>query len=751
MADQVKKGVCGLCIQHCFIGVRVRNGEFVGIEPVQIGDSPAAKRATSIVKGCIKNRAAKEFLYHPMRVNYPQKRVGERGQDRWQRITWEQALDEIAEKLKRIADVYGPEAVLFAANAELGTPDEFRGRFQNLFGSPNYVASQHICYGVAQTLALALSGSNIFLSPIQSETRCIMLLATNPAQSNRPLWLQILDARKSGLKLIVIDPRRTESTRIADIWLQPRPGTDAALLLSMMHVIITEGLHNREFVQQYCYGFDQLRERVKDYPPEKVSHITRVPADRIREAARLYATSKPAITWGRALERVPNTVSALHAKLLLPAMTGNLDVRGGDRMNLPHPSAVLSGETALSDKLPQEQKAKMISGKGKFLTWPVYEKIAKNIKRVTPRPASPMWLMAAHPPSVFRAMITGKPYPVKGMITVSHNPLVCNPNTGQIIEAMKKIDLHVAMDIFMTPTCQLADYVLPPASCLERPVLFGGDYWAGLIGGEAALTPRYERKTEYYFWRELGKRLGQDEYWPWETLEEAYDHVVAPLGISFEQFVAKGGVDVPRHEFKKYERLGFGTRTEKFELYSTVLEELGGDPLPSYQDSPQPRFSSAKIASEYPLTLITGGRILQYHHSGSRQLKPCRQKTPDPIAQLNPLTAATLGIGDGDWLWIETPSGRSKHKCRHFEGIASDVVHAQHGWWFPEEPGAEPSLHGLWRSNINVVIDEEHQVPDPVSGSWTTNGIACKVYRAEDQGELIETSDVNRSGKRSDG
>ncbi len=236
MSEAVKNAMCGLCAEHCKIGVRVRDGEFVGVEPVAIDDSPASKRAAAQIRGCVKSHAAKEFFYHPKRLSHPLKRMVERGQNRWKQIGWDQALDEIAGKLKEITEEYGPEALLVASNGEISSSDEFRARFQSLFGTPNYMSPLHVCDGPAQTLSLILSGTNIRLSPLMPETRCLMILANNPAQSFLWFWRDILPALKNGLKLIVIDSRRTETAKKADIWLQPRPGTDTALLLAMLNI-----------------------------------------------------------------------------------------------------------------------------------------------------------------------------------------------------------------------------------------------------------------------------------------------------------------------------------------------------------------------------------------------------------------------------------------------------------------------------------------------------------------------------------
>jgi anaerobic selenocysteine-containing dehydrogenase len=332
-------------------------------------------------------------------------------------------------------------------------------------------------------------------------------------------------------------------------------------------------------------------------------------------------------------------------------------------------------------------------------------------------------------------MLNEQPYPIKGMISVASNPLVNFPNTKLVYEALKRLDLHVVMDLFMTPTCQLADYVLPAASWLERPMFWSfADINPAVDIGEAALPPEYERRTEYDFWRGLGLRLGQEAYWPWETLEEAIDYRLAPLGYNLKSLVSeKGGSHYTRVEDKKYAKTGFATPTGKVELYSTILEKLGHDPLPRYEESSESPISTPQLAEEYPLILITGGRTLQYVHSQGRQVEKLRKKYPQPTMQINPAKATELGISDGDWVWIETPAGRVKQKCKYFQGIDPRVVHAEHGWWFPEKPGEEPSLYGMWESNINVVINDNPTSWDKVSGGWVLRGLLCRVYKAQEE------------------
>jgi len=201
------------------------------------------------------------------------------------------------------------------------------------------------------------------------------------------------------------------------------------------------------------------------------------------------------------------------------------------------------------------------------------------------------------------------------------------------------------------------------------------------------------------------------------------------MGYTLKTFMAEGGIHIPPLNYKKYERIGFATPTGKVELYSTVLEKLGYDPLPKYVELADTLVSKSDLVKEYPLILITGGRHQPYYHSEHRQIGALRRRRPDPIVQINPETARQHGIGDGDWTWIETPKGRILQKCQFFEGIDVRVVHAEHGWWFPEFPGEEPWLHGVWLSNINVCVDDDPKKCSPITGTWPSRTLLCKIYK----------------------
>ena len=728
MVAETKKIVCGLCASHCRYKVKVEDGRLIGFDRGGVKkDSIMAKMWANVVGGCPRANAAAEYVYHPDRLNYPLKRVGKRGEGKWEHVNWDQALDEVADKLDKIRSKYGPEALAITSSGEQNTGEEFRTRFQYLFGTPNFLGP-HSC-GIGMVLSHLMSGWMIYMPALRPETKCLMLIGANPHQAGPMLWNVIRDAKKVWLKLIVIDPRRTVVAEEANLWLQPRPGTDGALLMAMIQTIIAEGLYDKGFVEKWCYGFDKVAERVKDFTPEKAESITDVPAEQIKAAARMYATIKPSqIFHTNGLEEQANCTPALQSRYILAAITGNIDVPGGDVMMEPHPAYRLDAEMEQRAMLSPEQKAKLIGGdRFKLYSWPMFRMVEENINRVRERPLSTPWVTGlAHAPLVYRAMITGKPYPVKAMITLAKNQLLTMPNARLIYDALMKLDLHVEMDTFMTPTCRIADYVFPAACCFEKESLQGGNYTLYLQGSEPAVAPLYERKSEFYFWRELGLRLGQAEFWPWRTLEEFFDYRLEPMGITFKQFMAAKGYDNPVPRDRKYETKGFGTPTRKFELYSTILEKMGYDPLPRWREPRVSKMNGAELDANYPMTLLAGARNRRFYHSQDRQIDSIRKRDPEPIAQLNPQTAGPPGIADGDWIWIETPLGRATFKCRYFDGIAPDVVQAEHGWWYPEDA----SIDSVWRSNINAILDDDPDLCDAVSGNFIFRGQRCKVYKA---------------------
>jgi anaerobic selenocysteine-containing dehydrogenase len=753
---KVKRTFCGFCewAGHCGILVHVKDDEVIKVE----GDPNSPFHPfPEAGKLCPKGMSAVEWHYHPGRLNYPLKRVGERGEGKWKRITWDQALDEIAEKLKEIRERYGPEALATLGGTGRSCGDYLRLRFQNLYGSPNWAQQGIICWGISFIVESLTYGWFARGMPLPGVTRCIVIWGLNPAHSSLPIYRRILDCVKEGAKLVVIDPRETELAKRADIWLQPRPGTDGALALAMINIIINEGLYDKDFVDKWCYGFDRLKERVKEYTPDKVSEITWVPAEKIIEAARMYATNKPAtIPWGVKNDQVGRGVAGLlRAKAILKAITGNLDVEGGETLGGPKLDVLDAADLELNEKISPEQLRKQLgSGRFKVGMWPGWELIAEAQRRVW-KPEKVAYIprhecTAVPMPLIWRAILTGKPYPIKAIICQCSNPLVAAPNAKLVYEALRSsnLELFVVHDHVMTPSAMLADYVLPAADYLERtadPTHLTIDLsvqvgYNVVIGGERPVKPLYERKTDFEFWRDLCWRFGYQEYFPWQTEEELWDYCLKGLNITFQELCRRkeNWLYAPPIKYRKHEEIdpatgkpkGFATPTGKVELYSTILEKLDYDPLPYYVEPPESPVSRPDLAKEYPLILITGARFRYMFHSEYRQLAPIRKITPDPLVEIHPDTARELGINDGDWVWIETRVGRVRQRAKLTTGIHPKVVSAQHGWWFPEKPGEEPSLFGVFESNINVCVDDDPDKCSPEFGAWPLSPLLCKIYKA---------------------
>ena len=733
MKTEIKRAICRWCNARCRVLVHVEGNLLIKAED----DPDRLTPAWPSTKACVRRAMAKEWWDHPDHLRYPLKRVGERGEGKWQRISWDQAFNEIASKLGEIKERYGAEYV----GSTSGTGREvyeYRSRFFNLFGSPNHCGQGTICHGPRAIMFKALIGWWPYAGA-SPESKCYILWGREPAHSWATIWYHIRNCRKEGKKLIVIDPRRDESASIADVHLQVRPGTDCALALGMINVIISENLYDKEFVTHYCHGFDQLKERVEQYPPEKVAEITWVPADRIREAARLYATNKPgAIIDGMGVEHLENNAEYIHARLGLAAIVGNISTRGGEVLSGPHPQALTVNEIEAVDMIPAEQKKKMLgSDRFRVFTWPGYDMIQENLKRVWGKRGGVFACdCQASAPLVYRSILTGEPYQIRALITLNSNPMVTQANTKLVYKALKNLDLYVVVDFVMTPSAELADYVLAGASWMERPCLWdaynNSNY---LVGGERALPltveGEYDHRDDFQFWRELGIRLGQEKYWPWKNMEEVFDYRLESMGLTFEEFMAKGGIDRPPVDYDFYKKKGFPTPTGKVELYSTVLEKLGYDPLPAFREPVETPVSQPELAKEYPYILITGGRHRPFFHSEFRHVDSLRKQHPNPLVHIHPDTARQLDIEDGEWVWIETAIGRCRQKCKYYDGLHPKVIHAQHGWWFPELPGEEPWLHGVWESNINVCTNDDPDRCNPLLGAWPLRTFLCRVYKCK--------------------
>ncbi len=733
---KIKKAGCFFCHNNCGVLVHVKNNRVIKVTGNP--DHPMSK-------GYICQRAvhAPKWLYHPDQLQYPLKRAGKRGEGKWQRISWNHALDEISGKLDQHRQAHGAESLVVTEGTYRSDHFWARTRFLNLFGNPQNLACPGVICGLnCYNMDLALVGSMNYGSDLV-DTQCVVIWGGNPKETRLTRWLMLRQKMRQGdIKVIVVDSRVTGTAAHADICLQLRPGTDNALALGWIHIIINEGLYDREFVENWTHGFEKVRERVAAYTPQHVAKITGLAAEDIVKSARMYATTKPAcMERGVASDQLGlNSARVEQARVILRAITGNIDVRGGNPVSGPSYTMdgkrfVCDSELELSDKCPVEQRKKQIgSDRYKLMTWPAWEILEPYYKKLYNAPNPQQHRLEVSTPLVLRAIINEKPYPIKAMISWASNPVLWAGNTKLVLEALThpNLDIHVVRDYWMTPTAQLADYVLPAASWLERP-LCGTfeDMFDNVFGGERAIDPMGERKTDFQFWRDLGIRLGQEAYWPWNSLEEVIQERLEPLEMSYEEFIEKGCL-LAEKKYRKYEKTGFSTPTGKVELYSTVLEKLGYDPLPYYEEPPESPVSTPELLEQYPLILTTGSKFMPMFHSEHRQKGiGLREKHPDPLVHIHPKTAEDLGINHGDWVYIETIRGRIRQKADVTDTIRQDVVDSEASWWFPEKTGELPSLFGALESNSNMLTLEDPDLCDPLTGAWCNRGLLCKVYKAE--------------------
>lgn len=698
--------VCQGCHSECGVLVQVEDGKVTRIE----GD-PRHPATRGFI--CIKGQTYHQLAYHPDRVKYPLKRAGAKGEGKWQRVSWEQSLSEIAAKLTEIKEKYGYESntVMHGTGPRAsGTAIRFIG---NLLNTPNLISVDlHICMVPAVVADVHTVGQTITLErgPDYLSSDCILVWGANPLAAHPPKGMEILEARrKRKARLIVVDPRRTRLASEADLWLQLRPGTDGALALALLNVIIGESLYDKPFVDRWCYGFDKLAERVKEYTPEKVAAITWVPAEKIKEAARMYATTKPAALHQRvAVNQNISSTQTSRALISLVAVTGNLDVAGGNL--LQNVFKGLQSETP--HKLAPQIVEKRIGG------------------REHPLISGPEahWQFV-HSGIATETMLTGKPYPIKSLYCAGGDPVMCMMDSKKVWSALKKLELLVVADFFVTPTAELADYVLPATTWLERDECCNVQYNTCLCARQKAIEPYFECRDDTQIVIDLAKYLpwANKHFVPWNSVAEYNDFRVKGMGITFNELKDKEYMVAPK-KYRKYESNGFNTPSGKVELYSTVFEKHGYDPLPSYTEPLESPVSTPGLLPEYPLILTTGARDIEYYHSIGKQVASLRKRVPEPVIELNPATAEKQNIKNGEWVWIETPrvkGERVKLKAKVTAAIAPGVVHAAHAWWFPERPAPE---HGCFDSNINVVLSCDPP-REPVCGSVPLRGTLCRVYK----------------------
>jgi anaerobic selenocysteine-containing dehydrogenase len=693
--EQVIKSNCRGCHGGCGVLVRVKDGVITKIE----GDPDFPTNHGAM---CSKGLAFQQLVYHPDRVTHPLKRAGQKGEGKWQPISWDEALDTIAARYKKIKEENGAESIVLG----YGTGRNYEGflyRFSNLLGTPNVLTAGHMCYGPRVATSGIICGK-LTLCDYENNPKCVMVWGNNVVISNGDEYTgeNLSRTLAKGAKLIVVDPRLTYLAGRADVWLRLRPGTDSALALGMANVIISEELYNKEFVDKHVHGWKEFVERVNQYPVEKVAEITWIPAEKIREAARLYAQTKPAaIQWGCAIEQNINSTDSVRMLVALMAITGNLDVPGGNVTPAPPPWLPVN-RFAMHSSLSPEQRAKRLGGS-------TY-KLADRIAVITPK-------------VVWDAILTGKPYPVRALQLHGTNPVITRSNANQIYQALKQVEFMVVADFFLTPTAELADIVLPAATWLEIEDI--GDHWKrqNYIYPRKTIVQVGECRSDHWMFMELGNRLGQEQHW-FGSVEKNLDFILKPMGLTWEEFRRLDYYRV-NQKYRKFKDDGFATPTGKIELSSTIMEKWGYDPVPGYRETPESPVSRPDMVQEYPYILITGARSPVFFASEHRMIPWLREIVPDPVVEIHPQVAEKLGITDGQWVIIESPRGKIKQRARLTTAIDPRVVAAQFGWWFPEIKAPE---HGWNESNINIITDNDPAGYDVAMGADNLRVLMCRIY-----------------------
>jgi len=677
---------------------------------------------------CVRCLDVPHVVNHPDRLLYPLKRAGERGENKWERISWDEALDTIAAKFIDIKDKYGAEAVVF----NQGTGRDivpYMSRLAWSYGSPNYTCtlSGFACF-IPRISAMAATTGSFWVSdcaqnfadrydnPEWEPPEHMILWGNNPVVSNADGFYGhwVIDLMKRGTKFITVDPRVTWLGSKSEHLLQLRPGTDAALALGMLNVIISEGLYDKAFVDKWCTGFEDLAERVKQYPVDRVSEITWVPAEKIVAAARAIGKSKRvALQWGVAVDMTKQSLPACQALSALFEITCNVDRPG----TMIRPSSFLAVQSGWGWEFLGEEQNKKRIGLSKY-------------------PLLQYGFTCAHPDEVLFAMESGEPYPIKASWNQTNNFLACMAaDPKRVIPIYKNLEFNVVVDLFMTPTAvALADIVLPAATFTERDGVLAttGSQRGGVIN---KVTSIGEAKSDMEINLLLGKRL-RPEAWPWNNVVEMFDSMVGTQHMKFAELREKGPAYMP-YEYLGHEKgllrhdgqPGFNTPSGRIELESTFVQMIGLDPLPYYEEPEPGPVSSPEMYKEYPLILTTGARTWSMFHSEHRQIPHLRALHPDPIIQIHPEAALKYGVSEGDWVWVENHMGRAQRKVELTPVLDSRVVSTDHAWWRPEAEAAEPNLYDVWKLNINQLIPF---APGDSGFGANYKTLLCKIYKVEE-------------------
>ena len=682
---------CPLCAGHCAAKVTIEDGKIIKWERDR--DSGIPSEMCPPMKG----RDNMEISVHPNRLKYPQKRAGKRGQGHWEQIPWDQALSEIAEKLNGIKEAHGPEAFGIGLGEPKGLEFAFGQRLAGVFGTPNVATPSHLCAASKLAGAQYTFGRSIPYGHADDDRlpRLIAVWGANIVQTEGPHsreWLK--DSLKGGAKLIVVDPKRIDVARKADLWVRPRPGSDGALAMGLLKVVIEEKLYNPDFVSRWTFGFEELVDEVKTFTLEDVERLTWVARGQVEQFARMYAEHRPTfIRMGNVFSHGVNSLQSVRALCILSAITGPENIPGwgvalGQTNQWTRP-----GRLMLLSSFPRTADTSL---GGKF-----------------------KWAMrTAYIP--YQSLTEGmRSESLKAAMFILSNPLASYPDARGTHDALMKLDTIVVSELFMTPTAALADYVLPAATTGEHDTV---GYWGGPLRAFPKLVdPPGEAWPDVKIIIELAKRLGLGAHFP-ESGKAAVDLVLEPSGLSWDAFKDQRMV----RSVKRYlepEEGSLATPSGRIEIVCEQMKEYDTSPLPRWKELS--RFSAGDLSDAFPLLLTT--RLEEgYKLTGFKQLASGQRRKREPTLEMHPDTAGDLGLEAGQWVRIETRNGRIEQKLDLDPDLDPKVVYASFGWWFPEKP---ENLFEWDRSNVNILFDTQSE--EPATGTVEVRGIPCRVSKID--------------------
>jgi len=694
MTVQKTRTICFECHSRCGVIITAENNRVLSIK----GDKDHPHSRGYI---CPKARAIKEMIYHPERLRSPLIRTGTKKSRTFESASWDQALSIIAENLLNAKNQHGAESIVFGSGTTRGTAP-YIGRFLSVLGSPNFMAPSNYSGGPIGMGAVMVSGFGM-ADPDYFHSKHILLWAHNPEASWAGLYMPDINAAlKNGATLTVVDPRGTRLARKADHWLQIRPGTDTALALGFLHVIMENELYDKAFVEKWVTGFHRLKAHVAPFTPQKCEAITWIPAHQIEAAATAFARSGPAaIGLGMGgCSQANDAFDMVRALAIISAITGNLDIPGGN-VNCSPPT-----------------RGRSCYGKEFNPYWNAAPEQAAKKLGVDRFPLMGLMPLPSPAETVWPAILEGTPYPVKAIGLFANNAMCAYANSPHVKTALTALDFLFTVDYFQTPTTALADVILPAAHWSERDDIEDLLMKNHVICQPKAVDPPDGCLDEKQILVDLAEKMGLKGYW--KSVREILDYRLEPVGMTFETFKKAHIVSTPI-AYRTFEKNnGFRTGSKKVELYSKGLEAMGIAPMPIFREPDESPVSRPDLKSDYPLILTTGGRILSYYHSSHRNIPSLRQNAPDPELQIHPDTAHTLGIADQQWVYIVSPRGRVKAKASFFSHIHPDVVQVPHGFWYGSADGWETL-------NINMITD--NQPLCPVSGGVPIKAMMCRVEK----------------------